>query len=307
MPPSQHSTLHTPHSSLITLSIVIVNWNTRDYLLGALRSIYAAPPSFPFETIVVDNASSDGSAEAVARECPQAHLIANSENTGYARGNNQGIEASTGRYVLLLNPDVVLPPGGLERAVALLEERPEVGALGVKLVNPDGSPQASVRGFPTPLAVLWEAIGLSRLFPRSRLFGAYRMTWFTYNREAEVDQPMGTFLLIPRRVLEDVGPLDERFPIFFNEVDWCYRARRRGWKILFSPCVEVVHYGGGSTRQVSARMAWESRRGLLDFYRKHYTSPLFAPIYWIAAASSWLHAWLTARRRRQGKQPARSD
>jgi len=256
---------------------------------------------------VIDNASSDGSAEAVAREFPQVHLLANSENTGYAHGNNQGIEASTGRYVLLLNPDVILPPGGLEQAVALLEKRPDVGALGVKLINPDGSPQASVRGFPTPLAVLWEAIGLSQLFPRCHLLGAYRMHWFTYDQEAEVDQPMGTFLLIPRRVLEDVGKLDERFPIFFNEVDWCYRARKRGWKILFSPCVEVVHYGGGSTRQVSAQMAWESRRGLLAFYRKHYSSPLFAPIYWVAAAASWLHAWLTARSRQHGKPSATSN
>jgi GT2 family glycosyltransferase len=279
------------------LSIVIVNWNTRDYLLGALRSLYAAPPPFPFEVIVVDNASGDGSAEAVAREFPQARLIANGENAGYARGNNQGIEASTGNSVLLLNPDVTLPPGGLEKAVARLEQRPDVGALGVRLVNPDGTPQRSVRGFPTPAGVMWEALGLSRLFPRSRIFGAYRMTWFTYDEEAEVDQPMGTFLLISRRALDDVGLLDERFPIFFNEVDWLYRARQRGWKILFTPCVEVIHYGGGSTRQAGARMAWESRRGLLDFYRKHYRSPLFAPIYWLAAATSWLQAWRTARKR----------
>jgi GT2 family glycosyltransferase len=123
------------------------------------------------------------------------------------------------------------------------------------------------------------------------------MDWFTYDREAEVDQPMGTFLLIPRAAIEDVGLLDERFPIFFNEVDWCFRAKRKGWKILFTPVVEVVHYGGGSTRQVSAKMAWESRNGLLAFYRKHYGSPLFAPIYWIASLGSWVQAWLVSRRR----------
>lgn len=283
----------------MTLSIVIVNWNTRDYLLGALSSLYGAPPPFPFEVIVVDNASTDGSAEAVRREFPQARLVVNTENAGYARGNNQGFAASTGRYVLLLNPDVVLPPGGLERAVALLEARPEarVGALGVKLVNPDGTVQRSVRGFPRPAAVLWEALGLGRLFPRSRVFGAYRMGWFAYDREAEVDQPMGTFLLIPRQALDEVGLLDERFPIFFNEVDWCYRARRQGWRILFTPEVAVTHYGGSSTKQVSARMAWESRRGLLDFYRKHYRSPLFAPVFWAAAAGSWVQAALAARKR----------
>jgi len=279
------------------LSIIIVNWNTRDLLLGALKSIYESPPSFSFKVIVVDNASTDGSAEAVTRAFPQAALIANQSNEGYARGNNQGLEASTGRCVLLLNPDVLLPPGGLDRAVEILESRKDVGALGVRLVNPDGTPQRSVRGFPTPLSVVWEATGLSRFFPKSRLFGAYRMTWFTYDRETEVDQPMGTFLLIRRRALEQVGPLDEQFPIFFNEVDWCYRARKAGWKIIFTPAVEIVHYGGSSTKQVHAKMAWESRRGLLDFYRKHYGSPLFRPILWLAAAASWLQAHIASRRR----------
>ncbi len=283
----------------MTLSIVLVNWNTREYLLGALRSLYAAPPPFPTETIVVDNASEDGSAESVLTEFPQVCLIANSRNAGYAHGNNQGLDISKGQYVLLLNPDVMLPPGSLEKAVALLAQRPEVGALGVRLIDPDGTPQRSVRGFPTPLSIFCEAIGLSRLFPRSRLFGAYRMPWFTYDHEAEVDQPMGTFLLISRAALEDVGLLDEQFPIFFNEVDWCYRARQRGWKIVFTPTVEVVHYGGGSTRQVSARMAWESRRSLLRFYRKYYRSFLFAPIYWLAVVSSWLQAWQTSRSRGQ--------
>jgi GT2 family glycosyltransferase len=279
------------------LSIVIVNWNTRDYLVGALKSIFDAPPAFAFEAIVVDNASSDGSAGAVAAGFPQVRLIASGTNAGYAEGNNLGLRASNGVYVLLLNPDVVVPPGALERAVEIMKARPKVGALGARLVNPDGSPQRSVRGFPTPWAIFCEAAGLSRIFPRNPAFGAYRMAWFTYDREAEVDQPMGTFLLIPRPVLEDVGLLDERFPIFFNEVDWCYRARRRGWKILFTPDVEIVHYGGGSTKQVSAKMAWESRRGLLDFYRKHYRSPHFAPIYWLAALASWVQASLTARRR----------
>jgi GT2 family glycosyltransferase len=238
------------------LSVVIVNWNTRDYLLGALKSIYDAPLTFSFEVIVVDNGSTDSSAEAVAREFPQVNLIANPENNGYAAGNNQGLRASNGECVLLLNPDVVLPRGGLERAIEILSGRPEVGALGVRLVDPDGTPQRSVRGFPTPWAVFCEAVGLSRLFPMSPTFASYRMSWFTYDHEAEVDQPMGTFLLIPRRALEEVGLLDERFPIFFNEVDWCYRARQKGWKILFSPEAEIVHYGGGSTRQVSAKMAW---------------------------------------------------
>ncbi len=275
------------------LSVIIVNWNTCEYLLGALRSIYATPP--PFEVIVVDNASTDGSADAVAREYPEVRLMVNQQNLGYARGNNQGIEASTGEYVLLLNPDVVLPPGGLERAVGILESRPDVGVLAAKLVSTNGRTQRSVRGFPYPLTIFFDVTGLARLFSRSRTFSAYRMGWFDYEREAEVDQPMGTFLMTRRRALDDVGLLDEQFPIFFNEVDWCYRAKQRGWKVLYTPEVQVLHYGGGSTRQVRSRMAWESRNSLLRFFRKHYRSLLFLPIYWLAVVTSWIRAALFAR------------
>lgn len=267
-------------------------------LLEALASLYAAPPAFGFEVIVVDNASADGSAAAVAERFLQVVLIANTNNTGYAEGNNQAIKTAQGAYILLLNPDVLLPPGSLERAVGFMESHLDAGALGVRQVHPDGRLQRSVRGFPTPLTVLWELLGLSRLLPRSRLFGAYRMTWFDYSHVAEVDQPMGTFLLMRRTVVEQIGMLDEAFPIFFNEVDWCLRCKRAGWKIYFTPEVEIVHYGGASTTQVGAAMAWESRRGLLKFYAVHYPSARFRPLRTLIALISWPHAWLQARRRR---------
>jgi GT2 family glycosyltransferase len=289
----------TPQSAPfdLTLSVAIVNWNTRQMLLDALDSIYSAPPSFPFEVIVVDNASQDGSAPAVAERFPQVVLIANTDNTGYAEGNNQAMKIAKAAYILLLNPDVLLPVGGLERAVGFMEAHREAGALGVRQVHPDGRLQRSVRGFPTPMTVLWELLGLSRLFPNSRLFGAYRMTWFDYAHVAEVDQPMGTFLLMRRAVVEQIGMLDEAFPIFFNEVDWCLRCKRAGWKIFFTPDVEIVHYGGASTTQVGAAMAWESRRGLLQFYNKHYAAARFWPLRILIALVSWPHAWIQARKR----------
>ncbi len=286
------------NTSDTVLSVVIVNWNTRDLLIGALKSIYDAPPTFKAEIIVVDNASSDASAEAVAAQFPQVDLIANRDNRGYAEGNNQGIERATGEFVLLLNPDVILPPGGLERAVQFMREHPEAGALGVRQVHPDGKLQHSVRGFPTPLTVLWELLALSRIFSASHTFGAYRMTWFEYNQVAEVDQPMGTFLLMRRAVIDQIGMLDPAFPIFFNEVDWCLRCKRAGWKIYFTPEVEIIHYGGASTTQVGAAMAWESRRGLLAFYAKHYSAPAYWPLRALIAGTSWPHAWLQARKRR---------
>lgn len=280
------------------LSIVMVNWNTRDYLLDAVGSILQNPPECDYEIIVVDNASSDGSADAVAAQYPRVLLISNTENAGYARGNNQGIQASRGAFVLLLNPDVLVPAGALSRALRVMEAEPAIGALGAKLIHPDGRVQKSIRGFPTPFAIACEAVGLARLFPRSHVLAAYRMPWFDYEKRSDVDQPMGTFLLIRREALDQVGLLDERFPVFFNEVDWCYRARRAGWRIVYVPEVAIIHYGGASTRQVAPAMAWESRRGLLTFFRKHYSKLWHAPVYWLACVTSWIQAWMVSRRRR---------
>ncbi len=296
--PSIDSTPSPDVVPTVTLSIAIVNWNTRDFLLKALASIYDAPPLCPFEVLVVDNDSHDGSAAAVTTYYPLVRLIGNADNLGYAEGNNQAIDRALGAYILLLNPDVVLPAGGLDRAIAFMNAHVEAGALGVRQVHPDGQLQHSIRGFPNPSSVFWELIGFSRLFPRSHVFGAYRMTWFDYARVAEVDQPMGTFLMMRREAIEQVGPLDLAFPIFFNEVDWCLRCKRAGWKIYFTPEVEIVHYGGASTMQVGASMAWESRRGLLRFYAKHYRSAWQLPMRLLIALASWPHAWRQARKRR---------
>lgn len=284
------------------LSIIIVNWNTRDYLLGALQSIYADLPDGGCEVIVVDNGSCDGSAQAAATAYPQVRLIANSENVGYARANNQGMRVATGEYVLLLNPDVVVPRGAIRRAIQVMEAEPDIGVLAAKLVHPDGRVQDSIRGFPTPWSIACEVLGLARLAPRSRLLSAYRMRWFDYDERSDVDQPMGTFLLMRRAVLDRVGLMDERFPIFFNDVDWCYRARKLGVRIVYEPSVELLHYGGGSTRLVAPQMAWESRRGLLVYLRKHYPSPGWLPALWITAAASYIYALVVSWRRKAGRE-----
>ena len=268
------------------LSVLIVNWNTRDLLRACLQSLDMYPASGGQEVIVVDNASSDDSAEMVKCEFPNVKLIASDKNLGYAAGNNTAIKAATGDYLLLLNPDTEIKPDSLDRAIEYFKTHPQVGAVGVKLIYPNGNPQSSCRSFPTPLAVMWEYLGFSRLFPKSKVFGAYRMTWFNYNEEIEVDQPMGTFLLIPGYAMDAVGLMDEDFPIFFNDVDWCKRAKKSGWKIMFLPNIEIIHHGGESTRQVKKAMIWESHRSLLCFYRKHY-SPLWrlllAPIVYANA------------------------
>jgi hypothetical protein len=209
----------------------------------------------------------------------------NEQNLGYARGNNQAVERATGRYILLLNPDTEITNDALTRLVDFMEAHPDAAAAGCRLVRPDGTVDRSCRGFPEPGAVAAEFFGLSQLFPRSRKLGAYRMTWFRYDDEALVDQPMGSCLILSRRAIEDVGKFDEDFPIFFNEVDWCYRARQAGWNIYFTPTAEVIHHGAASTKQVRRQMRRESHRSLARFYRKHYRRKLFPPVYWFILAA----------------------
>ena len=285
----------------MNLSIVIVNWNTKDHLRRCLGSIRKNPPAGEFEVIVVDNASADSSAEMVRQQFGEVTLIGNAENAGYAEGNNQGIAASRGEYILLLNPDTELKPGALDTLLAFGRGRPEAAAVGCRLVGPDGKVQSSCRGFPNPLGVLFEYTKLSRLFPKSRLFGSYRMTFFGCDREAEVDQPMGSCLLLSRKAVEDVGMFDSDFPIFFNEVDWCYRTKQMGWKIYFTPDAEVVHWGGAGTRQVKPQMVRESHRALRKFYEKHYRSRLAGPVYWFIIAAIAVNSFFASRLRFGGK------
>lgn len=271
------------------LSICIVNWNTCSHLRACLRSILSLPPQVPYEVIVVDNASQDGSREMVEREFPQVRLIANAENRGYAEANNQAFAMAQGEYLLLLNPDTEVlptadsspqcPRSSLQALVEFLDAHPEAGAVGPQLRYPDGRIQPSCRSFPAPGPLLWDFLGLGRLFPRNRLFGAYRMTYWGHDTEREVDQPMGSCLLLRRRALEEVGPFDPQFRIFFNEVDLCYRLKQAGWRIYFTPQARFLHHVGKSTHQVWPKMVRESEEGLVRFYAKHYRQRYPYPLY----------------------------
>ena len=281
------------------VSVCIVNWNTRNYLRECLTALRCFPPdNAEMEVIVVDNAGTDGSAEMVRAEFPEVHLTANRENVGYAEGNNLAMARATGDALLLLNPDVVVHPESLTQAVRFAEAHPNIGAFGCRLVGTEEETQKSLRSFPDPGPVLWEYLGLSRLFPTSRCFGAYRMTWFDYESVIEADQPMGSFLWISRAAYAAVGGMDTQFPIFFNEVDWCWRAKREhGFPIYYTPEVVVTHYGGGSTRQVKASMIRESHRSLLRFYDKHYAT-LAPPVKWLIRGA----VLLNERRLLRGKK-----
>jgi GT2 family glycosyltransferase len=284
------------------LSVCIVNWNTKTYLRECLASLAAHPPDGEaMEVIVVDNASSDGSAGMAAEEFPDVDLLVARENIGYADANNLAMRRAVGDILLLLNPDVRVLPNALTNAVQFARDHHRAGAVSVRFRNPDGSLQPSLRGFPAPESLLLEVMGLWRVAPGSTRLGAYFMRWFGYDRVIEVDQPMGTFLMIPRAAYESVGELDSGFPIFFNEVDWCFRAKALGWKIYFTPNAEIVHYGGQGTKQApKASMVRESHRSLIRFYEKHYRSQMSPIAFRAAIAAMRLAEKLRVFRAREG-------
>ncbi|UCH33284.1 MAG: glycosyltransferase family 2 protein, partial [Armatimonadota bacterium] len=274
-----HKSAENADASL-ALSICIVNWNTREHLRDCLASLANHPPSRRHEIIVVDNASEDGSADMVAREFPDVRLIANERNEQYARANNQAIRASAGDMLLLLNPDVQVLAGAIDALLDFMDANPAAGACAPKLVHPDGRVQRSVRSFPTPGALLADVLGLAQLFPRSETLGRYRLTHWDYDSVREVDQPMASALMLRRKALRQVGLFDEQFPLFFNDVDLCYRLRRAAWRTYFVPQAQAIHHVGASTAQARRAALRLSQEGLARFYRKHYRGALSWPAYW---------------------------
>lgn len=293
------------------LSVLIVNWNTKDLLLACLDSLFRFPPDEPMEVIVVDNASTDGSAEVVrakiaervAKEpdgAVQVHLIESPSNDGYARGNNIAFEHASGDWLLTLNPDTEVFPDTLQAAIRTLKRRPGEGVLGAKQISPDGTTQRSIRGFPTMLGILASVFHL-------RKWDTYTLPDFDYETEQLAPQPMGTFLLFRREALAAIGdvkrPFDEGFPIFFNEVDLLYRLQKAGWTCVYDPAVRVLHHGGESTKQVRPKVIWESHRSLIRYLKKHSLRWWNAPVFAIAAVVVWLGAFVRARSYDVGFRP----
>jgi hypothetical protein len=250
------------------LSIIIVAWNVKDDLLRCLASVRENPPAGTFEQIVVDNNSTDSTVEAVRRQFPEVAIVENPENVGFARANNQGMEQARGDYVLLLNPDTVVHPHALDRLVAFLDEHPDVGACGPKLLNDDGSPQGSVRRFPTFRGVLYAHTICRMLGLFRRQHREWMMKDFTFDRQTDVDQIMGAAMMARRAVIDQVGGLDANFFMYFEEVDWCYRIKQAGWRIVFLPDAVITHFGGRSSAQVPLKRIM-MLTSLIAFFRKH--------------------------------------
>ncbi|MCC7359785.1 MAG: glycosyltransferase family 2 protein [Anaerolineales bacterium] len=293
------------------LSIIIVNWNTRDLLAGCLDSLRAHPLEGASETWVVDNASADGSAALVRERYPEARLIENSRNLGFAAANNQALRASTGRYAVLFNSDALARPGALTTMLRFLDAHPAVGAVGPKLVNPDGSFQASYAKFPTLLSELALLTGLARWW-----LGPYAPSPRPTPGETPrvVDWVAGAALMVRRTAIERVGLMDEGYFLYSEETDWCWRLTRGGFPIWYLPEVEIVHQGGASSRQQSARSYGWLYAGKLRFFARHYSAPAAwaLRLAFLAGAAARLALWralllLPARAERRPRWRLRAE
>jgi len=252
--------------SPIDLTVIVVNYNTRDLLATCLQSVATTARALRHEVIVVDNGSGDGSVELVAAQFPRVRLLRNAANRGFAAANNQAIAVSRGRYLLLLNSDAVLLPGAAAALVAHMDAHPGVGVAGAQLLNPDGSFQYSYADFPTLVGEVLLLTRLARLF-RPSTFPSYPPE---QSREVRsVDWVNGACLLARRAAVEAVGPLDETYFMYTEETDWCYRMRQSGWGVSYLPQARALHWGSQSARKQPERRRWQVYRSKWLFLRKH--------------------------------------
>src|SRR5690625_8448 len=288
-------------AAVVDVSIIIVNYNVREFLHQALQSVRRASAGLNVEVIVVDNNSADGSTEMVAEEFPEVTLIENRDNTGFSRANNQGIRIAQGRYLLILNPDTILQEDTLTTLVDYLDRNPEAGAVGCQILNPDGSfAPESRRAFPTPRVALYRITGLSRLFPRSPRFGRYNMTFLPIDKESEVDALSGSCMMVRHAALyhspetaeslallngrasgenirstdsgSGAGLFDETFFMYGEDLDWCFRIQQAGWSIRYTPETKIIHYKGESTKKGELRYVRLFYGAMATFAEKHLQS-----------------------------------
>lgn len=295
------------------LSIIVVSYNTRQLLDDCLRSLYAAePPPGGLEVIVVDNASADGSPEMVRALYPQARLIVSAENRGYSAANNQGAAVAEGDYLLYLNSDTVIAADALVKPLTYLQDHPEVGALTVRLVYPNGERDPdNHRGFPTPWNAFCHFTLLSRLFPHSPRFNGYFRSYEAFDTIHPVPVIAGSYMMMPRALDRQLGGWDETYFFYGEDIDYCYRIHEAGYHIIYYPLVEVVHYKGASSglRKESAdiarppkatrvKVAKESVRAMHIFYGKFYSDKYPHVVTALVLAGIQARGWLRIMKHR---------
>jgi GT2 family glycosyltransferase len=269
------------------VSVVIVNFNVREHLLASLRALYASADT-TIEAFVVDNASSDGSADAVEATFPQVAVIRNDENIGFGKASNCGLERANGEFVLLLNPDVIVESDCVKTLASFLMTNPKAAAASPRLRRPDGRLDlAARRGFPTPRAAFYRLTLLSRLFPKSRRFNRYNVGYMREDQVHEIDAGTAACLMMRRSAIEQVGPFDPDYFMYGEDLDLCFRLKKAGWKIFYLPSAVATHVKGASSRQATSAMLREFHRSMWIFHRKHYASGLPGP----ANGLVWMGIW----------------
>lgn len=252
------------------VSVIIVNWNTKQLLRDCLFSVCEHAGNIDYEIIVIDNASTDRSTEMVKTDFPQVVLLENPDNRGFATANNQGMAIAKGRYVLLLNSDTIVLDNAIANTVHFADENPQAAVIGCRVLNPDRTLQQTCFMFPSVLNMVLSSTYLYKMFPKSRFFGREQMTWWDRNDVRSVDVVTGCFMLVRRGAIEQVGMMDESFFMYGEETDWCYRFRKNGWEVMFAPVGQIIHFGGQSTAQKPVAMIVQLRLSILKFMKKHY-------------------------------------
>ncbi|WAK00562.1 glycosyltransferase family 2 protein [Methylobacter sp. YRD-M1] len=253
-----------------SISVIIVSWNARDYLRDCLNSIHQTGASCVQEVIVVDNASKDGSPEVVAEYFPEVRLIKSEENLGFARANNLAMEHAKGSIFALVNSDVIVHEGCLEKLAVFLDDHPDIGMVGPRVTGGDGNLQRTCRKMPTFWNTVCRILVLDRIFPDWQIFSGFEVPYSSYDKYMEAEVLSGCFCVVRKKTVNEVGGMDERFFFYAEDIDWCKRFRDAGWKLMFVPEATATHFGGGSTANAPFRYSIEILRATLKYWRKHH-------------------------------------
>jgi GT2 family glycosyltransferase len=280
------------------VSIIVVAWNIKNFVHDCLKSVYEVTKGILFEVIYVDNASKDGSVDMVKNKFPEVKIIENDKNHGFSKANNQAIKIAQGRYVLLLNADTVVLDDAIAQTVAFADAHMDTAVVGCKILNPDRTLQHSCMMEMSILNQFLAATYLYKIFPHKRFFSRETMTWWDFNEVREVGAVKGCYFLVRRTAIEQVGLMDERYFFYGEEMDWCYRFKKAGWKIMFTPIGEIIHYGGQSSKIMARKFRWQLEGSKLLFMRLH-KNPLVFPLvcslsalFFILRIPYWLSVYI---------------
>jgi GT2 family glycosyltransferase len=273
------------------LSIIIVSYRSRDVLLACLSGLPEGARDLDYEVVVVDNASGDGTSEAIVRSHPEVRLIQNDENVGFATAVNQGLRGTSGQFAMLLNPDCELHAGAARQLVDYLRSHPRCGLAAPRLLYPDGSLQYSVRTYPDQYTLLFNRYSLlTYLLPANRWSRRYLMSDWDHASTRDVDWVTGACMVARREAINEVGGMDEAFFMFNEDVDWCRRFNQAGWVVTYVPDAVCVHHVGASGHRTSTRVILERHRGMVYYFHKHHPMP--PPISWAVDAYLLARGWI---------------